>query len=372
MSNADVVYYNLTIGNNDPTTQGTLTYGDIPTQITALNNIPIIQNPDDYYASIIRFQIPALTLPLANIAIQTPVANINKTIFSFAITDTAGTPNATQTFVEWSPQIILPSSLIPPVGTPLQTKSEYYLCYSYNWFIDLWNKALATACSLYTSAIAKVPFFAYDSATQLISLYADPTIFTGTSALKIWINNSFLTYFVGYEKVNVNQNDINNPNGLDNYLVIRDNLVNEVKLGATPTTYVKNDFEFSAYGYWNFLKNIIITTTMNVNSEVIYNSNQSAIQSVQYINILEDYYPDLALQSGAGVSSQLFTYNAPSLYRIFTFNQKTPLYKVDLGVNVVDTYGNIFPLLLPKGQLANFKIMFIKKDIYVGNKNMLL
>jgi hypothetical protein len=157
---------------------------------------------------------------------------------------------------------------------------------------------------------------------------------------------------------------MNNPQGLDNYLVVRDNLVNDVSLNSM--SYLKTSFQYSAYGYWNFLKSIIITTTMNVNSEIIYNHNNSAYQNVQYINILEDYYPDLALQQGAGVQSQIFTYNAPSLYRIFTFNQKTPLYKVNLAINVVDTYGNIFPLLIPKGQLANFKLMFIRKDVYVG------
>ena len=55
MSSTDVVYYNLTIGNNDPIKEGQLTTNDIEANIEAYNNIPIIQNPDDYYCSIIRF-----------------------------------------------------------------------------------------------------------------------------------------------------------------------------------------------------------------------------------------------------------------------------------------------------------------------------
>ena len=359
--------YNLTICNNDPIKEGQLTTNDIEANIEAYNNIPIIQNPDDYYCSIIRFQIPALTLPLVNVLIQTPVTDVNKTIYSFTITQ--GTTTGAQAFVEWLPQVVLPPSQVPVVSTPPATQqaiSEYYLCYDYTWFINLWNVALKQACSSFIG-ITQYPFFAYDATTQLISLYTPASFKQNDSSMtpyKIWINNSFLTYFVGMEKVNQNQNNINNPQGLDNYLVVRDNLVNDVLLNSI--SYLKTTFQYSAYGYWNFLKSIIITTTMNVNSEIIYNNNNSAYQNVQYINILEDYYPDLALQQGAGVQSQIFTYNAPSLYRIFTFNQKTPLYKVNLAINVVDTYGNIFPLLIPKGQLANFKLMFIRKDIYVG------
>ena len=40
MSSTDVVYYNLTIGNNDPIKEGQLTTNDIEANIEAYNNIP--------------------------------------------------------------------------------------------------------------------------------------------------------------------------------------------------------------------------------------------------------------------------------------------------------------------------------------------
>ena len=48
MSSTDVVYHNLTIDNNDPVTEGLSTTNDIEANIEAYNNIPIIQNLDDY------------------------------------------------------------------------------------------------------------------------------------------------------------------------------------------------------------------------------------------------------------------------------------------------------------------------------------
>ena len=374
MSSADVVYYNLTIGNNSIENEGKLTNPYINANINALNNIPILGNPDEYYGSIIRFQIPAITLPLLNVLIQTPVLDINKTVFSFAITDALGlingapatALNTTQSFVLWEPQVNVSNDEIPKVGTALQTFSPYYLCYSYNWFIRLWNEAISIACSAYPIAIVDVPFFKFDPTTQLISLYA--TVQFSFGGLRLWINNNFLNYFVGMPKLNVNISPINNPFGLDNSLII-----DNYPLDAVPSlpNYFRNSYEYNAFGYWNFFKSIIITTSMNVNSEIVFNNSLGGSQNVNYVNILEDYYPDLALQNGAGVSSQIFTFNASSLYRIFQFNEKTPLYRIQLAISVVDGYGNIYPLELPKGQLANFKLMFIKKSIYANyNKNL--
>lgn len=85
MSSNDVVYYNLTIGNNDPAQAGLPTYTAIPAEINANNNLPIVNNPDDYYASIIRFSTPAINLPLITFLVQTPVNDINLGIYSFTI-----------------------------------------------------------------------------------------------------------------------------------------------------------------------------------------------------------------------------------------------------------------------------------------------
>ncbi len=69
---------------------------------------------------------------------------------------------------------------------------------------------------------------------------------------------------------------------------------------------------------------------MNVNSEAFFINNNSNNQNVNFQNILEDFMPDLAQSASAGVQNSIFTYDAPSLYRIWSFNQKTPLYRVNL------------------------------------------
>lgn len=383
MSNADVVYYNLTIGNNDPAQAGKLDYTTIPAQITALNNIPILHNPDEYYGCIIRFTIPAIDVPLLTFLIQTPVNDINLGIYSFTIFKSQGNPTnpmyvptntSGRVFVEWLPEVILPTAQIPvATGQLIQPINPYYLAYDYTHFINLWNTALATAHQLLYADGSSPPYFNYDAPTQLIQLYTP--LYYDTDQTNIGFNNALLQYLVGLYTINVNQGGADNTSGIDNIIIPSVRTNNQVKLtdisNNTITDWNLTSSQYNSYGYWNWLKSIVITTTMNVNSEVVFNNNNTTSQNVNYINILEDYQPDLAIPNGAGISNQIFTYQAQSLFRVWCFNQKTPLYKVDLGINLIDTYGNLYPLVLPKGQQANFKIMFIKKSIYASVPKMI-
>ena len=382
MSNNDVVYYNLTIGDNDPAKAGVLTYDSTPAIINAKNNMPILQNPDDYYGAIIRFQIPAINLPLITFLVQTNQPDINLGVYAFTITEGLNpysvppvlipTASSGRVFVSYLPQVIVPASQIPssPVGS-IQQSSPYYLLYDYEFFIQLWNTALRTAHNiLYPAESQAPPFFKYDCPSQLIQLYY-PIAYVNSSRL-ICFNNQLLQFFVGMTTVNLNQGGLDRVDGCDN--IIFKPVVNSVPIITINTEEYKiQSSQYNSYGYWNWLKTILITTNMNVNSEAVFDNNTSTsnYQNVNYVNILEDFMPDLAIPNGAGIQNQIFTYFAQSLYRVFTFNQKNPLYNVNLAISIVDTFGNSYPLTIPKGQSANFKLMFIKKSIYASfNKNL--
>ena len=109
----------------------------IPAQINANNNIPICHNPENYYASIIRFQVPGFNIPLIQFLVQTPVTDINKGIYSFTLKD--NTAQGSQTFVMYLPQIALPTNQIPVAGTAQQQFGLYYFLYDYTFFISLLN-----------------------------------------------------------------------------------------------------------------------------------------------------------------------------------------------------------------------------------------
>ena len=395
MSNNDVVYYNITLGNNDPDSAGILDYSNLPANVDAYNNQPILENPNDYYASIIRFTIPALNVPLLTFLVQSNQPDIDLGVYSFTIIkdfsnnlptgQASYSATSNPVFVRFQPTVSVKPTQLPksPVGNS-QEVSPYYLVYDYTTFIAMWNVALATAHTALGYTTEPPPFFKYEPTTQLITLYC-PVIYQ-TDNCAIGIDNQLIPYTLGLAKINYNANGANLANGLDNVIIPNYDVLNKNNISTgSPSvlTYYANEYQYNSYGYWNFLKSMLITTNMNVASEAVYNFNNARTitnnssgsknnsQNVNFVNILEDFIPDLAIPNGAGVSNAIFTYFAQSLYRIFTFNQKTPLYKVNLAISIVDVYGNIYPLTIPKGQLANFKIMFIRKEIYASmNKNL--
>jgi hypothetical protein len=56
---SDIIYYNLTIrGNNTGA-------GEVPATILAQNSYPILQNPSEWYGSIIRMSVNMFSVPIA-------------------------------------------------------------------------------------------------------------------------------------------------------------------------------------------------------------------------------------------------------------------------------------------------------------------
>ena len=100
-------------------------------------------------------------------------------------------------------------------------------------------------------------------------------------------------------------------------------------------------------------------------------TQKTGSNNINYTGILADYLPDLTTQNDAGISSKTFIYNAPSLYRLFEFQKKGPLYEISANIFFSDSLGNQYPLYLEKGQAIEIKLMFIKKSIIRGGKLLL-
>ena len=212
----------------------------------------------------------------------------------------------------------------------------------------MWNESLYIAHNiLYPSpSVVPAPYFYYDAPTQLISLYSPLQYKTDNTS--ICFNNQLLQYFVGMFSININQGGLDRADGIDNVIYPQydtDNNLVSIPPTTTSPNFYKISFQYNSYGYWNWLKTILITTSMNVNSEMVFDNNSSVskYQNVNFVNILEDFMPDLAIPNGAGIQNQIFTYFAQSLYRVFTFDQKNPFYRVNLAISMVDTYGNTYP-----------------------------
>jgi hypothetical protein len=373
---ADVQYYNLTISNSDLQTAGQ-TYGEasrkIPASIFAYNDNPIIADPSEYYCSIARFEVPCDYVPVIQFIVQTDSAGIvqdpNLGVNSFTLT--YGNTVSTQEFVNFITQI--ENQPTPPVGTLGQQFTSYYFIFSYSWWLKLLNTALnAAITNLKTQvgapiAAATAPFFSYDPKTQLITLYADKLWYDNSLAtpIDIYFNSVSIPAFNGFV---FNRVSSGSANGADCYFVIRNDYdLNIQTLGTVD--YILSSQEYVGLSYLSTLSSFIISTSMNIKSEssFILNPTNGNAQNLQYSNILTDFIPDLSSTNEAGLSSKIFIFTAPvNMYRPFQFNQKDPLYNVSVNISFTDSFGNVYPLQLPKYNNVSIKFQFMKKSIFAS------
>ena len=378
----DIFYYNLSLGNlKDSAGDGV--YNWSPAAINARGTDYILKTPDDYYGSLTDFEIPAALIPLVEINIQTPVLDRNLTINSFTLT--YGAYESAQTFLIWTPEVKdTPIAQLPPENGALvqDRKGEYYSCYNYTTFIAMMNTALNTAM-LDLSAQAGLdipsPIFVYDAKTNLISLYTDIRVTNQTDPatnLNIWYNTPLQNYMIGFAAtfyttpigtgIGTNGKDnlisLSKGYGLDRYSLIAPN--------GDPWTGQQTSAQYSSFALWSPVKSIVIATNMAIQSEVDFINNTTALQSLQYNNILMTYSPDYSninTSTAPGILSGNIKYSAQSLFRVFSFiNGNTPLYNLDVSCFWSDNWGNAYPIYLDKFYIATFKFQFIKKSIFAG------
>jgi len=370
---ADITYFNLTLTGIDDGNAGEIfkiqgNQYPIPAYLLTNQNQVILENPDEWYCSIVRFSVPCLNVPVIQFLVQTPVLDINKGIYSFTLKWKNFV--SAQTFVQFEPEVFPPAVSTPPVGTLKQTFTDYYFLYDYTHLIGMLNKTLISATTSLNAVSGQSfnpPFLHYDSQTSLISLYADQTQYDGTlvDPVYVWFNFAMANFL---QAIPYHTYDYGQIQGLDNQIQIYSGQGLNVKtIGAI--TYDVVSQQYLSLAYMSFLKSVIIATDMNIISEAGYINEITSIQNTSYTNILTDFLPDLSVPQ-AGVSNSIFVYNAPSLYRLFQFKQKQPLQSLSIRVFFTDSLDNVYPLYIDKGQTVNLKFMFIKKHL-IENKNLL-
>lgn len=383
----DILYYNLSITNtnsylnpiNGPATSLQAA------AITANNTQSILDNPNDYYGSVIRFSVPAFNVPLTIFRVQTPVNDINLGVQSITLQYVDNSNNqialSDQIFWRYIPPYQAGDRVIPATGTATQSLSPYYFIYDVWQVVEQMNTAMSAALTSLKSksgttniSAATNPYFYYEATTNLITLYAEEIYYSQNSAsiptsggfIKIWFNKLSETYYNGFRYLG--DPLFGSSNGLDSFFVI----LNE--FGRNKDTNIPDNLfmsqQYVSLCYWNCLKSIVLATQMNVATEITFINNPTASANQVYYSVLTDFLPDLAnIGYQAGINGTTFIYNAYSLYRVFEFKQKDPLYSVNVTVLWTDTLGNYYPIELSENLIVDIKFMFIKKNKF---KNFLI
>jgi hypothetical protein len=297
----------------------------VPISFNQTRTFPILMKPSDYYMSIIRFQIPGLTIPY----------------FTFV--------NGTYSVTLQYQNTIVQTNLIyisDNTGSA-QTVS------SYQQFLDMVNVALATSYTglgmLPTSTVA--PYMIYDPPTQLFSLIVDKGYVT--DGARVFFNEALALKFPNFQYI------ITIPigsglQGKDSEIVLGDKKNN---------TYNTTFWQMSQSGpsFWSWPSWGSILYIGNVNTPAEYYNSLSGNSSNDFKIQLTDFEPGI---NAAQDATSLFTYFPSGPYRLIDMKQNSPMSDFNFNIYYVDKQSQVqTQLYLFPGTVCTTKIMFRKKSL---------
>lgn len=360
----DHIYYDLDITNNN------LGLNNSISPLINFNEIrtsTFLQNPSDYYLSIVRFQVETTSLPL--FIPQVDITQNNPNVLVYTVTLVFGANQVT------IPLLFSPQDLTVPPPSPPFTASTYgnpyYYIYNIQKFIfDTVNPALQTA---FTALLAlgalpttNAPFIEFDPFTNYCILNADVLGYNQASAspqIQIFMNanlyqlfNSFTADFFG---------GTISPNLAVRLKVFNNNNTNIINY---PTYNALQMYqEFSVIPVWNPVKSIVFTSNLlPVNPSyagdpvVIIDNNVVSPNSSNnaYVNVISDYQVELIK---GNETRPLVQYVPTAEYRLFDLIGNNPLGTLNLQCFWKDRFNNLVPFQLKTGCTASIKIMFRNK-----------
>lgn len=339
-----VIYYNTAYTNPETTARAAV--------IKETRNSAILDKPDDWMASIVRFDVSTNSIPIAVIKqVGSPPG---------AATDCY----VTLTFagVDYTQNVLLTKS---------QTENFNFV-YSYQHWLDNINTALAAAFAAIPAPGANQdpPIFALDPTTSLIRLYVTSRyLLTDPNLIQISMNDKTYRYLRGFQAF-FNGNAL--PTFKDYSLIVLPNNTFALPAAAARQTYPvsvasANYVYYSSQekpnlGSWNPVRSLVITSELipsrpefiqtNINTNTPYGLSGS------FQSILTDFIQD---QSSDPAARGVTVYLPTAEYRMIDLLGDCPLSNVDFKISWTDFEGNVYPIMLAPGETFGVKLMFRRR-----------
>jgi hypothetical protein len=315
MTNDNNVYYNVELRNN--------TTKSIPAVFSENRVKTILEKPDDWEVTVVRFSIPSDSLK----------------IFTFVDGSMSVTLRDRQTNANFTRDLIwIPQSLVPGSRD----------VFSYNSIVIMLNNALSLAFGALKSAnpgsVGTVPpFFMLNSATGLFEMYTEkiweiPTGILLSSNFKMFSLLEGFSTFAEYGTID--------PNSVYTYNQI-DTGVNTVSIDGVD--YLKTLAEYSTIASWSDLSKIEITSNVPVRAELV--GGQSDITS----RLFTDFIPNVSVNN-----RESFQY-IPSQFRWYDMSSNYPLTRMDLTVQYIFLDNTTEIMEISPGEVVSVKILFRRK-----------
>lgn len=361
----DFLYYDLTCTNRNTSSYS----GNTQLVFKDLRQQTIIDKPENYYLSVIRFQLDTTSLPLHQFLIQPNQNDPNLGIYSVTLEYTSDGINYTSTqpeYLLWE-QVDFNVPVPPPPNANangLQSDTPYYYSYSYENVIRLINKALIEAMNklkgVVGAAIATVdpPYLVWNVDRGSASLYAFKDFFdqTNTPLINIYFNRPLHFLFSSLPFVEMNHNAEKNKH----YKIV---VLPYITESVGIDTYIRVDQEYTVVACWSPISSIVFSTSTlpvvpnALSDPLIYENNRQVLLSNgqdQKENIITDFISDEFDYR----SNLLYT---ASVYRYISMHNSSPIRQIDISCWWKNREGFLKPFYLDAGASCSMKLQFTRK-----------
>jgi len=413
MTQPTQIYYDLSVVNNiQPSNTQSQTSQQNRLTFTEVRSSPILDNPSDYFLSIVRFNLDTaggMPLFVPQIDLQQPVPQPNDTSYFVSVEYNPQTAPGDR-LISKKRVIYVPQSNIylPPVPplTIEKITQPYYWLNTFQAFICMINKALEDAVAdVVTQATAggitlpanwatSVPYLLWDNQRSIATLVAQKLIYqqdclagttpqAGSATGFIYFNTALYQLFSSFQAYH-NYTYLPNPptanDGEANYLIKVFNKEggpgnNYVPAGLDPSGNVLDGPPFNALfmeqtystgATLSPIQSLIFTSSLvpvlpQLTSipRVLSGQNGDSGQNDNLSNEITDLVVNL--ETGTEYFPSVL-YLPTAEYRLIDLQSNSPLYGIQISVAWKDVYGITHDFYLQNGANCSLKILFRKKD----------
>lgn len=344
LSSNDNVYLDVQLANDTPNIA--------IAQYTTTRSNPIVDKADDYYLSVVKFEIPNNDIPLFIFKNNT-----------YAVTMVNAGVSYRQTLSYTSPPGNLPGAI-----------------YAIQTFLDSLNEAIAIASGFVGIPVDAIPKVFLDRNNQLQGIRFPGTTNPGAAPIDNWTSPSIgieptwamwmnweLFYFFQTMQVYFTGN-FDPVDGRAYRIIVKNNFDGNFLDPATLAPGAYGNYTMTQETpllslYISVFSLIIASTLLPVNAELISFKRDS--QSATF-NTIADFNPGQVANYSDNFTPYLYN---PAFYRLVDLNSATPLNKLDFQIFYTDADGNIQPLYLLPSQRMSIKFIFVKKSLYNNQFN---
>lgn len=376
MSEPTHIYYNLELVNNETTGNNTpRNFSMIETR-----NSPYLQTPEDYYMSVVRFQLQSPSLPVFIPAILLGQIDVNKTAYSITMEIIRlGITYYQQVHIAYVPYDLTQPTPSPPLQAQDLT-SMYYYIYSYQQWVRMVNKAFQDCLTGLAQQVTaggggalpttNPPFMEFNLDTQIANINADQTgyntdVFTD---IRIYFNTAMATLYNNFPLRKKGYGVIGAVSDGRNFQLEVLNIQNSNIINLPTYNALQVYQEGTTTGLLNPIQSIVFTTGMfpiyneNVSVPEIFNSN-TQFNKNNNNNLISPIITDFVIPwSATNQYRQTIEYSPSGEYRLVDMFGKKPLDSIQIQVYWKDIYGGLHPFEVNSGCSGAIKIMFRKKS----------